>query len=64
VTASAGEYRQVRVTHRADESGKTIGVHVFRAGPGVSEGEAFLVDGIVLTEGGAAAAKGAAECDV
>jgi serine/threonine protein kinase len=63
VTASAGEYRQIRVTHRAAANGKTIGVHVFRAGAGVSEGEAFLVDGIVLTQDGAAAAQRAAECD-
>jgi serine/threonine-protein kinase len=63
VTASAGEYQQVRVSHRAAESGKSIGVHVFRAGAGMSEGEAFLVDGIALTEGGGAAAQSAAECD-
>jgi serine/threonine protein kinase len=52
VRASAEEYREVRVTHLAEASGRTIGVHVFRTGGGVSEGEAFLVDAIALTEGG------------
>ena len=50
VRMSADEYREVRVTHRATASDETIGVHVFRAGGGVSEGEAFLVDAITLAE--------------
>jgi serine/threonine protein kinase len=67
VTASAGEYRQVRVTHRASADGDTVGVHVFRAaaGAGAGEGEAFLVDAIVMTEGaGADPGRSAAACDV
>jgi hypothetical protein len=65
VRMSAGEYREVRVTHRAIASGETIGVHVFRAGRGVSEGEAFLVDAITLTErAGTDPAGPAPECDV
>jgi serine/threonine-protein kinase len=51
VEAVAGEYRKVTVVHRAEASGKRIGVHVFRSGRGVGEGEAFLVDAITLTEG-------------
>ena len=50
VRASANEYREVRVTHRAAADGEKIGVHVFRAGQGVSEGEAFFVDAIALTQ--------------
>jgi serine/threonine protein kinase len=62
---SAGEYREVRVTHRATASDETIGVHVFRAGRGMTEGEAFLVDAISLTEGaGTDPAGPAPECDV
>jgi hypothetical protein len=63
VRASAQGYRAVRVTHPAEASGRTIGVHVFRAGGGVSEGEAFLVDAIALTEGGGGnAGTRSAEC--
>ena len=51
VTASADEYQELRVTHRAAESGKTIGVHIFPEVSTVEEGEAFLVDAITLTEG-------------
>ena len=51
VKASADGYREVQVTHRASAGGKAIGVHVFRSGPGVAEGEAFLVDAISLTQG-------------
>ena len=49
IRVSADEYRELRVTHRAEAGGKTIGVHVFRAGPGVDD-EAFLVDAIAVTE--------------
>jgi serine/threonine protein kinase len=63
VRASAKEYREVRVTHPAEASGRTIGVHIFRTGGGVSEGEAFLVDAIALTEGGGGSAgTSSAEC--
>jgi serine/threonine protein kinase len=63
VRLAAGEYRELRVTHRATASGESIGVHVFRAGRG--EGEAFLVDAITLTEGaGTDPAGPAPECDV
>jgi hypothetical protein len=63
VRASADEYREVRVTHRAVDSGRSIGVHVFRAGRGVSEGEAFLVDAIALTEGTGESSRRNPECD-
>jgi hypothetical protein len=65
--ASAGEYRQVRVAYRAEVDGETIGVHVYRAGPGVTEGESFLVDAITITEdrgGGSDGGPVSAECDV
>ena len=58
VKASADEYREVRVSHRATAGGQTIGVHVFRIGAGVAEGEAFLVDAIALTEGGRGGSSG------
>jgi hypothetical protein len=65
VKASAGEYRQVRVSHRASADGETIGVHVFRGGPTVREGEAFLVDAITLAEdAGPGAGRSSPECDV
>jgi serine/threonine protein kinase len=65
VAMSAGEYKEVRVTHRATASGESIGVHVFRAGRGVSEGEAFLVDAITLSERAGTDASGSApDCDV
>jgi hypothetical protein len=61
---SAGEYKEVRVTHRATADGETIGVHVFRAGRGVSQGEAFLVDAITLSERAGTDPGGPApECD-
>jgi serine/threonine protein kinase len=64
VKMSADEYREVRVTHRATADGETIGVHVFRAGRGVTEGEAFLVDAITLAErAGTDPAGPAPECD-
>jgi serine/threonine protein kinase len=50
VEASADEYREVRVTHRASASGRTIGVHIFPEVADVQEGETFLVDAISLTE--------------
>ena len=50
VRATSDEYREVRVTHRATADGEPIGVHVFRGGQGVSEGEAFFVDAIALTQ--------------
>ena len=63
VRLSTDEYRELRVTHRAAANGKTIGVHVFRAGQDVSEGEAFLVDAIAITESDAAGRKNrSAEC--
>ena len=61
VTASADEYREVRVTHRASAGGKGIGVHVFRAGQGVSEGESFLVDAIAITESASGSSTGRSE---
>jgi serine/threonine protein kinase len=65
VKVSAGEYRQVRVAYRAAADGQTIGVHVYRAGAGVSEGESFLVDAIVITEGaGSGEGEVSPECDV
>ena len=67
VKASAGEYRQVRVAYRAEADGETIGVHVYRAGPGVTEGESFLVDAIAITEerrDGSGGGPVSAECDV
>jgi Protein kinase domain len=51
LTATAGEYQQVQVTHRAAKSGMRIDVHVFQLGDGASEGDAFLADAITLTEG-------------
>ena len=64
VRASADEYREVRVTHRASAGGKGIGVHVFRAGQDVSEGESFLVDAIALTQGASGRSTSrSAECD-
>jgi serine/threonine protein kinase len=64
ITASADEYRELRVTHRATESGKTIGVHIFPAVPAVDKGESFLVDAIALTEGSAGEGDGRpADCD-
>jgi hypothetical protein len=62
VRASASEYRQIVVTHRAEESGKTIGVHVFRQGGGVSADEAFLVDAITVTPGPAPGDAPSPEC--
>ena len=64
VEASADEYREVRVTHRAAADGKPIGVHVFRAGEDVSEGESFLVDAISITESASGEkSKSTDECD-
>jgi hypothetical protein len=40
----------------------TIDVYVFRSGRGVSEGEAFLVDAITLTEGGSGGGGRRPEC--
>jgi hypothetical protein len=55
----------VRVTHRASADGETVGVHMFGAGAGVSKGEAFLVDAIVVTEGaGPDAGRPTAECEL
>ena len=66
MNASAEEYRQVRVTHRASADGETIGVHVFSAADGdrPHEGEAFLIDAIAVTEGTGAAGRPSAECDL
>ena len=65
VNATTSEYRELRVTHRAEADGEMIGVHVFRAGSDMSQGEFFLVDAIAITES-AAGAPGASisECDV
>jgi Protein kinase domain len=63
VRASAEEYREVRVRYRAATSGRSIGVHVFRAGGGTTKGEAFLVDAIVITEGSGNSTGRSPECD-
>jgi hypothetical protein len=63
VTASSSEYRELRVMHRASTTDSRIGVHVFRLGSDASEGEAFLVDAITLTEGGGDGGPAGAECD-
>ncbi|MEA2218109.1 MAG: hypothetical protein QOJ35_735 [Solirubrobacteraceae bacterium] len=54
VTAVAGEYRQVRVSHVAKADGSTIDVYVFRQSSGLRSGESFLVDAITLTAGSGA----------
>ncbi len=51
VTANAGEYRPVRVSHVAKTDGNLIDVHVLRQGDGVRAGEVFLVDAISLIDG-------------
>ena len=51
VTASAGDYQPIRVSHVATADGSRIDVHVFRQGDGVEAGEAFLVDAISLIDG-------------
>ena len=58
VRATASEYRQVVVTHRAVESGKAIGVHVFRQGDSVREDDAFLVDALTVVPAPAPAPAG------
>jgi Protein kinase domain len=63
VRASAQEYREVHVRYRAATSGRSIGVHVFRAGSGMRRGEAFLVDAITITEGAGNSTGRSAECD-
>jgi hypothetical protein len=56
VTAVAGEYRQVRVTHVAEADGSQIDVYVFRQSPDLKDGESFLVDAITMNEGSGAGA--------
>lgn len=56
VTANAGEYQPVRVSHVATSDGNRIDVHVLRQGDGVEAGEVFLVDAISLIDGAAQAA--------
>ena len=51
VTANAGEYQPVRVSHVATTDGSRIDVHVLRQGDGVEAGEVFLVDAISLIDG-------------
>ncbi len=51
VTASAGEYQPIRVSHDAVTDGSRIDVHVFRQGDDVQSGEVFLVDAISLIDG-------------
>jgi len=51
VTANAGEYQPVRVSHVAAADGNRIDVHVLRQGDGVEAGEVFLVDAISLIDG-------------
>lgn len=64
VRASASEYREVRVTHRASAEDLSIGVHVYPEGSDVDEGEAFLVDAITLTQEARGQASGQqAECE-
>jgi hypothetical protein len=55
VSATAGEYRPVRVSYTAQGDGNRIDVHVFRQGDGVQPDEAFLVDAITLATGEAEA---------
>jgi serine/threonine protein kinase len=63
VRASAQEYREVQVRYRAATTGRSIGVHVFRAGGGMAKGEAFLVDAVVITEGAGNSTGRSPECD-
>jgi serine/threonine protein kinase len=63
VRASAQEYREVSVRYRAATSGRSIGVHVFRAGGRMRRGEAFLVDAITITEGAGNSTGRSPECD-
>jgi len=58
VTAAAGAYRQVRVSHVAEGDGNTIDVFVFRESTELEQDEAFLVDAITLTEGSGGQASG------
>ncbi len=51
VTANAGEFQPIRVSHEAATDGNRIGVHVFRQGDDVQAGEVFLVDAISLIDG-------------
>ncbi len=51
VTAAAGAYKPVRVSHVAKGEGNTIDVFVFRESPELERGEDFLVDAITLSEG-------------
>jgi hypothetical protein len=60
VTVSAFKYRQVKVTHPAEQDDMRIDVHLFHLGGG-SKGDSFLADAIALTENGAAAS-GAPGC--
>ena len=62
VRATASEYRQVVVTHRAEESGKAIGVHVFRQGDSVREDDAFIVDALTVVPAPAPAGEKSPEC--
>ncbi len=50
VTATAAEYRPVRVRHIADGDGNRVDVHLFRGARDTGEGDAFLVDAITMTE--------------
>lgn len=50
VTATATEYRPVRVRHIANGDGNRVDVHLFGGPRDTSEGDAFLVDAIMMTE--------------
>ena len=60
VTANAGKYQPVRVSHVATADGRGIDVHVLRHGDGVPPGEAFLVNAISPIDG--AGSDASAEC--
>jgi hypothetical protein len=49
--ASADKYQKVQVPYVALASGDKIGVHVFRHGSDLRQGEAFLVDAITISPG-------------
>jgi serine/threonine protein kinase len=61
--ASADEYRELRVSHRATASGETIGVHVFPAVSDVEQGDSFFADAIAITEEGDASSGQPTSCD-
>ena len=51
VTASADEWREVKVRYVAQEQDNTIDLHVYRYPGEMQANESFLVDAITLTPG-------------